>query len=45
MKSKKGSKTEHYDTTEVLKKSSPIITKSDSAGLSKLSWQAKKVKQ
>lgn len=44
MKSKKGSKTKHYDTTEVLKKSSPIITKNDSAGLSKLSWQAKKAK-
>ena len=41
MKSKKRSRIKCYDTTVVLKKSILIITKSDSTGLSKLSWQKK----
>ena len=44
MKAKKGSRAECYDATVVLKKSTFIVTKSDSVGFSKLSWQAKKLK-
>ena len=44
MKAKKGSRTKCYDATVVLKKSTLIVTKSDSVGFSKLLWQAKKLK-
>ena len=44
MKAKKGSRAECYDVTVVLKKSTLIITKSDSVGFSKLLWQVKKLK-
>ena len=44
MKAKKGSRAECYDATVVLKKSTFIVTKSDSVGFSKLLWQAKKLK-
>ena len=44
MKAKNGSRAECYDATVVLKKSTFIVTKSDSVGFSKLLWQAKKLK-
>ena len=44
MKAKKGGRAECYDATVVLKKSTFIVTKSDSVGFSKLLWQAKKLK-
>ena len=44
MKSKQNSRIKCLDTTAVLKKTNLIITKDDLTGLSKLSWQRKKVK-
>ena len=41
MKSKRSCRVKWYDINVMIKKSTLIITRSDSTGLSKLSWQAK----